>query len=117
MSTARNSARPTMVRALIEVPASYPHHKRTQRTQSLYSEHGAQDRRGNGHRVRRGRVGAGPRPAAGRCRLARTANPSAARQDIALVEINEYSLRNLEPNAGRWPWPRAFHAQLLEYLA
>jgi adenylate cyclase len=50
-------------------------------------------------------------------RLARTADPRSARQDIALVEINEYSLRNLEPLAGRWPWPRAFHAFLLDYLA
>jgi adenylate cyclase len=50
-------------------------------------------------------------------RLARTADPRSARQDIALIEINEYSLRNLEPLAGRWPWPRAFHAFLLDYLA
>ena len=50
-------------------------------------------------------------------RLARTADPKSARQDIALIEINEYSLRNLEPLAGRWPWPRAFHAFLLDYLA
>jgi len=50
-------------------------------------------------------------------RLAHTANPSAARKDIALVEIDEYSLRNLEPNAGRWPWPRGVHAMLVDYLA
>jgi len=50
-------------------------------------------------------------------RLAQTANPSAARKDIALVEIDEYSLRNLEPNAGRWPWPRGVHAMLIDYLA
>ena len=50
-------------------------------------------------------------------RLAHTANPSAARKDIALVEIDEYSLRNLEPNAGRWPWPRGVHAMLIDYLA
>jgi len=49
-------------------------------------------------------------------RLARTANPSTARRDIALVEIDEYSLRNLQPNAGRWPWPRFVHANLIEYL-
>jgi adenylate cyclase len=50
-------------------------------------------------------------------RLSRTAKPSTARQDLALVEIDEYSLRNLEPNAGRWPWPRAVHSMLLDYLA
>jgi adenylate cyclase len=49
-------------------------------------------------------------------RLARTADPSTARKDIVLVEIDEYSLRNLQPNAGRWPWPRIVHATLLEYL-
>ncbi|HKY21419.1 MAG TPA: CHASE2 domain-containing protein [Vicinamibacterales bacterium] len=49
-------------------------------------------------------------------RLARTANPSTARKDIALVEIDEYSLRNLEKNAGRWPWPRVVHSHLIEYL-
>ena len=50
-------------------------------------------------------------------RLTRTARPAAARQEIALVEIDEYSLRNLEPLAGRWPWPRLVHASLLSYLA
>ena len=49
-------------------------------------------------------------------RLARTADPTAARKDIALVEIDEYSLRNLQPNAGRWPWPRIVHATLIDYL-
>ena len=49
-------------------------------------------------------------------RMARTANPSTARKDIALVEIDEYSLRNLEPNVGRWPWPRIVHATLIDYL-
>src|SRR5262245_2158410 len=50
-------------------------------------------------------------------RLSVTAKPSTARQDLALVEIDEYSLRNLEPNAGRWPWPRAVHSMLIDYLA
>ena len=49
-------------------------------------------------------------------RLSHTADPSTARKDIALVEIDEYSLRNLEPNAGRWPWPRIVHATLIDYL-
>ncbi|MES1254291.1 MAG: adenylate/guanylate cyclase domain-containing protein [Acidobacteriota bacterium] len=50
-------------------------------------------------------------------RLAWTARPETARPDLALVEIDEYSLRNLQPNAGRWPWPRAVHSMLLDYLA
>ena len=49
-------------------------------------------------------------------RLTRTADPSTARTDIALVEIDEYSLRNLQQHAGRWPWPRVVHASLIDYL-
>jgi adenylate cyclase len=49
-------------------------------------------------------------------RLARTARPATARPDLALVEIDEYSLRNLQPNAGRWPWPRAVHSMLIDFL-
>ena len=49
-------------------------------------------------------------------RLTRTAQPQTARRDLALVEIDEYSLRNLQPNAGRWPWPRAVHSMLIDYL-
>ena len=49
-------------------------------------------------------------------RLKRTARPETARQDIVLVEIDESSLRNLEPNAGRWPWPRVVHSSLIDYL-
>src|SRR6187455_2234526 len=50
-------------------------------------------------------------------RLSATARAETARKDIALIEIDEYSLRNLEPNVGRWPWPRAIHAELIDYLA
>ena len=50
-------------------------------------------------------------------RLTHTARPDLARKDIAIVEIDEYSLRSLQPNAGRWPWPRAVHAMLIDYLA
>ena len=49
-------------------------------------------------------------------RMARTAKPADVRPDIALVEIDEYSLRNLQPNAGRWPWPRAVHSMLIDFL-
>ena len=50
-------------------------------------------------------------------RLTHTARPGSARKDIALVEIDEPSLRSLQSNAGRWPWPRAVHSMLLDYLA
>ena len=50
-------------------------------------------------------------------RLSWTAHPENARKDIALVEIDESSLRSLQPNAGRWPWPRIVHAELVDYLA
>ena len=49
-------------------------------------------------------------------RLSTTADPTSARKDIVLIEIDEYSLRNLQPYAGRWPWPRLIHATLLDYL-
>lgn len=50
-------------------------------------------------------------------RMNRTARPESASPDIALVTIDEYSLRNLQSNAGRWPWPRAVHSMLIDYLA
>src|SRR5581483_6962984 len=50
-------------------------------------------------------------------RLAHTARPDTARPDIALVEIDEYSLRNLQPYVGGWPWPRAVHSLLIDFLA
>jgi adenylate cyclase len=50
-------------------------------------------------------------------RMAQTARPETARNDIALVEIDEDSLRNLQPNAGRWPWPRVVHSVLIDFLA
>ncbi|MEQ1870415.1 MAG: adenylate/guanylate cyclase domain-containing protein [Vicinamibacterales bacterium] len=50
-------------------------------------------------------------------RLSRTAQPATARKDIALVEIDEYSLKNLEPQTGRWPWPRMVHSMLIDFLA
>jgi adenylate cyclase len=49
-------------------------------------------------------------------RLSRSARPETARRDIVLIEIDEYSLRNIERYAGRWPWPRFFHAALIDFL-
>lgn len=50
-------------------------------------------------------------------RLTATARPETARQDIALVEIDEYTLQNLEAVAGRWPWPRIVHSSVIDFLA
>ena len=50
-------------------------------------------------------------------RMSRTAQPETARKDIALVYIDEASLRNAEPIAGRWPWPRVMHSMLIDFLA
>jgi adenylate cyclase len=50
-------------------------------------------------------------------RLTHTARPETARPEIAIVEIDESSLRSLQPNAGRWPWPRAVHSMVIDYLA
>ena len=37
--------------------------------------------------------------------------------DIVLVDIDEKSLANMQKDAGRWPWPRVVHADLIEGLA
>jgi adenylate cyclase len=37
--------------------------------------------------------------------------------DIVLVDIDEKSLAAMEKHAGRWPWPRVVHAELIEGLA
>ena len=36
--------------------------------------------------------------------------------DIVLVEINETSIRDLQPVFGRWPWPRVVMAKLVDYF-
>jgi len=50
-------------------------------------------------------------------RVRMTADPASARRDIALVSIDDSSIRRLEPQAGRWPWPRVVHSSLIDYLA
>ena len=37
--------------------------------------------------------------------------------DIVLVDIDEKSLASMQDSAGRWPWPRAVHGELIEGLA
>jgi adenylate cyclase len=36
---------------------------------------------------------------------------------VVIVDINESSVRALEPVVGRWPWPRLVHATAIDYLA
>ena len=50
-------------------------------------------------------------------RMRQTVDPANAPRNIAIVEIDEDSIRDLEPLVGRWPWPRLLHARLLDYLA
>ena len=50
-------------------------------------------------------------------RVRMTADPASARRDIVLVSIDDSSIRRLEPNVGRWPWPRVVHSSLIDYLA
>lgn len=50
-------------------------------------------------------------------RLSGTARPAAPHEEIVLVDINDASVRRLEPVIGRWPWPRLMHAFLIDYLA
>ena len=50
-------------------------------------------------------------------RVAATARPVAPADRIALVLIDDYSIRRMEPLVGRWPWPRLVHATVIDYLA
>jgi adenylate cyclase len=50
-------------------------------------------------------------------RMRLTVLPERAPRNIAIVEIDEQTLRALEPVAGRWPWPRLFHGGLIDFLA
>lgn len=49
-------------------------------------------------------------------RLRWTAPPAPPDSPIVVVEINESSIRALEPSFGRWPWPRIAHAVAIDFL-
>ncbi len=49
-------------------------------------------------------------------RVRATARRNPARRDVVVVTIDEDSIRKLEPQVGRFPWPRLVHAQLVNYL-
>lgn len=44
------------------------------------------------------------------------ARGEATRNDVAIIEIDETSLRLLEPTFGRWPWPRVVHSAVVDFL-
>lgn len=44
------------------------------------------------------------------------ARPSPHTADIIILHISEEAIRTLEPFYGRWPWPRAVHADAIDYL-
>ena len=50
-------------------------------------------------------------------RVAATARPSAPAANIALIAIDNESIRRMEPLVGRWPWPRLVHATVIDFLA
>jgi adenylate cyclase len=43
-------------------------------------------------------------------------HPPDVSPDIVLVEINDTTIRDLDPVFGRWPWPRAAFALLIDFL-
>jgi adenylate cyclase len=45
------------------------------------------------------------------------AAPAAIHPGIVFVEINDLSIRDLAPAIGRWPWPRAVMASLIEFIS
>ncbi len=49
-----------------------------------------------------------------RMRLA--AAPAAVNRDIVLVEINDSTIRDMEPLFGHWPWPRVALSYVIDYL-
>jgi len=49
-----------------------------------------------------------------RMRLA--AAPASVNRDIVLVEINESTIRDMEPIFGHWPWPRVALSYVIKYL-
>src|SRR5688500_2133249 len=46
--------------------------------------------------------------------VART--PPDVHPDIVLVEINDTTIRDLDPVVGRWPWPRVTFSMLVDFL-
>lgn len=45
------------------------------------------------------------------------ARPTPFTERIVILDITEESIERLSPLYGRWPWPRALHGEVVEYLA
>jgi adenylate cyclase len=43
-------------------------------------------------------------------------DPPAVHPDIVIVELNDTTIRDLEPVLGRWPWPRAAFSMVIDFL-
>ena len=52
-----------------------------------------------------------------RTRQSAASRPAPPSSDIVLVNIDDDSIKRMEPLVGRWPWPRLVHAALIDYLA
>ncbi len=44
------------------------------------------------------------------------AAPESVNKDIVLVEINDTTIRDMEPLFGHWPWPRLALSFVIDYL-
>jgi adenylate cyclase len=44
------------------------------------------------------------------------ADPASVSPDIVFIEINDASVRDLAPLAGRWPWPRVVLSSVLDFV-
>lgn len=51
------------------------------------------------------------------CRFRWLSDPQDARDDIVIINVDEESIKVMEPLFGRWPWPRGVHAMLIHYLS
>ena len=49
-------------------------------------------------------------------RMRRVAAPASVNRNIVLVEINESTIRDMEPIFGHWPWPRLALSFVIDYL-
>lgn len=50
-------------------------------------------------------------------RLRAVATGDGPAPEVALVLIDDHSIREMEPAVGRWPWPRLVHGLLVDFLA
>lgn len=50
-------------------------------------------------------------------RMRATARPDKPSDEIVLVNIDDDSIRRMDPLVGRWPWPRLAHAALINFLS